>query len=142
MDEYPTPPTPDEIEAAIGNLAEDIATRHNQTKTLAIIGIANGGIALAQNLKKRIDEKLGCNIPAGSVDIAFHRDDLAKNPIPKFSDPTDIPVDVDGADIVLVDDVLYTGRSVRVPSMNSSTSVDPTVSNWLFFMTEVGGNSP
>jgi pyrimidine operon attenuation protein/uracil phosphoribosyltransferase len=113
MDDYPLPPTPDEIEAAIGNLAEDIASRHNQTETLAIIGIANGGIALAQSLKKRIDEKFGRNIPTGSVDIAFHRDDLAKNPIPKFSDPTDIPVEVDGADIILVDDVLYTGRSVR-----------------------------
>ena len=113
MDEHTTPPTPDAIEAAIGNLVEDIANRHNQTESLAIIGIANGGIALAQSLRKRIGEKLGCKIPTGSVDIAFHRDDIARNPIPKISSPTDIPVEVDGADIILVDDVIYTGRSVR-----------------------------
>ena len=113
MAEVPNPPTPEEIESAIGRLAGEIATRHTRTDKLAIIGIANGGILLARTLRDRIAQELGHDIPLGTADICFHRDDLARNPIPKDTGPTEIPVEVDGTDIVIVDDVLFTGRSVR-----------------------------
>ena len=108
-----TAPTAIEIEEAIDNLAEDLADLHSETSQLSIVGISNGGIPLAKVLQSKISSKLERDIPLGVVDISFHRDDIGRNPIPKEMEITNILTGVDGATILLVDDVLFTGRSVR-----------------------------
>jgi pyrimidine operon attenuation protein/uracil phosphoribosyltransferase len=106
-------PSPEAIEAAIGHLAKAISQAHCNTDKLAVVGVANGGIHLATTLRERIAQTLGRAIPLGTADISFHRDDIARNPIPKDTGPTEVPIDVDGANLLLVDDVLHTGRSIR-----------------------------
>jgi pyrimidine operon attenuation protein/uracil phosphoribosyltransferase len=108
-----TAPTAAEIEEAIDNLADDLADLHSETSRLSIVGIANGGIPLAKALQSKMSSKLGREIPFGVADISFHRDDIGRNPIPKEMENTNILSGVDGATILLVDDVLFTGRSVR-----------------------------
>ncbi|HUL53594.1 MAG TPA: bifunctional pyr operon transcriptional regulator/uracil phosphoribosyltransferase PyrR [Opitutaceae bacterium] len=97
----------EEIQRAIQQLAAAIARRHDASP-LVLLGIANGGIVLA----RRLAAALG-GAPCGVIDISFHRDDFGRNPIPKEFAPTQIPVDVSGATVVLVDDVLFSGRTVK-----------------------------
>jgi pyrimidine operon attenuation protein/uracil phosphoribosyltransferase len=106
-------PTAAEIEESIHNLAEDLADIHSETPNLCIVGVANGGIPLAKSLQEKIAAKLNREIPIGVADISFHRDDIGRNPIPKEMEGTQILTVVDGATILLVDNVLFTGRSAR-----------------------------
>lgn len=108
-----TVPSASDIEEAINNLAEDLADLHSDTELLSVVGIANGGIPMAKLLQQKISSKLNKEIPFGVADISFHRDDIGRNPIPKQTENTNILSGVDGATILLVDDVLFTGRSVR-----------------------------
>lgn len=98
---------PGEIHAAISRLADAIATRHADSTGLLLLGIANGGVEVA----RRLAERLHCR--AGTIDISFHRDDIGQHPIPKEFAPTQIPADVHGATVILVDDVLFSGRTVK-----------------------------
>ena len=75
---------------------------------MLVLGIANGGIMLARRLAARLGIKR-----VGDLDISFHRDDIGKHPIPKEFAVTLLPGDVNGASVLLVDDVLYTGRTVK-----------------------------
>lgn len=96
-----------DLHAAIDRLAQAIGQRHAKTPRLVLLGIANGGIELANRLAAKLVAK------AGILDISFHRDDIDRHPIPKEFVPTRIPVDVAGATVVLVDDVLFSGRTVK-----------------------------
>lgn len=109
-----TPPKHDAqaINQAIERIASAIATRHARTDRLLLLGIANGGIVLAARLAARL-KKAGLKPGTGTIDISFHRDDIGRNPIPKEFSPTIIPHDVNGATVILVDDVLYSGRTVK-----------------------------
>lgn len=109
-----TPPKHDAkaITQAIERIASTIATRHTKTDRLLLLGIANGGIVLAARLAARL-KKAGLKPGTGTIDISFHRDDIGRNPIPKEFSPTIIPHDVNGATVILVDDVLYSGRTVK-----------------------------
>lgn len=98
---------PDAIEAAIERLAGGIRARHPAAKSLLLLGIANGGVELARRLAQRLGAR------AGTLDISFHRDDIGRHPIPKEFAPTQIPADATGATVVLVDDVLFSGRTVK-----------------------------
>lgn len=103
-----------EIHAAIDRLAQAIAKRHGPKGKLLLLGIANGGVTLASRLAARLAAlapKLA--IRSGTLDISFHRDDIGRHPIPKEFAPTLIPVDVTGATVILVDDVLFSGRTVK-----------------------------
>jgi pyrimidine operon attenuation protein/uracil phosphoribosyltransferase len=97
----------EEVHAAIERLATAISARHRDEKKLLLLGIANGGIELACRLAHRLDARVG------TLDISFHRDDIDRRPIPKEFAPTHIPADVHGATIILVDDVLFSGRTVK-----------------------------
>lgn len=98
---------PVEIRAAITRLADAISTRHADRNRLLLLGIANGGVELARRLARQVGAR------AGTIDISFHRDDIGRHPIPKEFAPTQIPADVHGATVILVDDVLFSGRTVK-----------------------------
>jgi pyrimidine operon attenuation protein/uracil phosphoribosyltransferase len=103
-----------EINVAIERLASAILERHGPSAKLLILGIANGGIEVAQRLSARLlAQETKLTLKTGTVDISFHRDDISRNPIPKEFAPTHIPADVNGATIILVDDVLYSGRTIK-----------------------------
>lgn len=100
------------VEQALDTVVSAILRRHQHTARLLLLGIANGGIILTQRLAQRLRaEGLVCG--TGTIDISFHRDDIGQQPIPKEFVPTIIPHDVNGAVVILVDDVLYTGRTVK-----------------------------
>ena len=97
---------------AITRIAHEILEHNKGCENLALIGIRTGGDHLAVALQKRINEIESVEIPLGTVDITMYRDDLAARgslPIGK----TEIPFVLDGKDVILVDDVLYTGRTIR-----------------------------
>ena len=104
-----------EVQAAIQRLAGAIVTRHGRDRPLLLLGIANGGVELARRLARHLaaGRPPGAAVVAGTVDISFHRDDIGRHPIPKEFAPTHIPADVDGATVILVDDVLFSGRTVK-----------------------------
>jgi pyrimidine operon attenuation protein/uracil phosphoribosyltransferase len=105
---------PAEIHAAIDRLAAAISARHPPRKTappappLPLLGIANGGITLASRLAERLP-----GAHPGVLDISFHRDDIGRHPIPKEFAPTHIPADVNNATIILIDDVIQSGRTIN-----------------------------
>jgi pyrimidine operon attenuation protein/uracil phosphoribosyltransferase len=102
-----------EITRMITRIATQIIERNKGVQNLALVGIVRRGDILAQRLAKELERLEGKNIPVGAVDITLYRDDLqlaAEMPIVQASS---IPFDVKDKTIVLVDDVLYTGRTVR-----------------------------
>lgn len=104
----------DEIQTAIQRIADAIAERHRDEKPVILLGIANGGIELARRLAASLASLAPrLRVSAGTLDISFHRDDIGRNPIPKEFAPTQIPADVHGANVILVDDVLFSGRTVK-----------------------------
>ena len=80
---------------------------------LAIVGIRRGGVPIAAELARSIASAEGAQVPIGAIDIALYRDDAATAPPDPKIGPSNIDFDVDGRDVVLVDDVLQTGRTVR-----------------------------
>ena len=100
------------IARAVTRIAHEILEQNKGSEKLALIGIRTGGDHLATLLQTRINEIEGTEVPLGAVDITMYRDDLASRgnlPIGK----TDIPFHLDGKQVILVDDVLYTGRTIR-----------------------------
>src|SRR6187455_2675082 len=105
--------TADEIRRATIRLSHEIVEKQAGTDGLLLIGIQRRGVPLARRIAEAILENEGAEIPVGALDITFYRDDLslvAQQPVVKG---TDLPFDLNGATIVLVDDVLYTGRTIR-----------------------------
>jgi pyrimidine operon attenuation protein/uracil phosphoribosyltransferase len=103
----------DDIRRAITRIAHEILERNGGVHNLAIIGIQTRGSFLARRVAKSIEEIEDTSVPVGVLDITLYRDDfhsIAEQPVVNESD---IPFDVQGKTIVLVDDVLYTGRTVR-----------------------------
>jgi pyrimidine operon attenuation protein/uracil phosphoribosyltransferase len=105
--------TGDEIRRAILRISHEIVEKQAGTQGLALVGIQRRGVPLARRVAEAIEDHEGVAIPVGALDITFYRDDLslvAQQPVVKG---TDLPFDLNGTTIVLVDDVLYTGRTVR-----------------------------
>jgi pyrimidine operon attenuation protein/uracil phosphoribosyltransferase len=102
-----------ELVAAIRKIGEAIWRDHAGTKDLVIVGIADGGIGFGQALARDLQKRTKRDIRYGTVNITFHRDDIARKPIPKPTRRTQLPLDIEGANIILADDVIFTGRSVR-----------------------------
>ncbi len=100
------------IDRAINRIAHEIVERHPDPETLMLVGMRTRGAPLAERLAMRIEGIDGRRIPVGAIDISLYRDDLAQRPHARMQ-PSRIPEDIDGAVIVLVDDVLFTGRSIR-----------------------------
>ena len=105
--------TAEEIRRATIRISHEIVEKQAGTDGLLLIGIQRRGVPLARRIAASILENEGAEIPVGALDITFYRDDLsmvAQQPVVKG---TELPVDLNGRTVVLVDDVLYTGRTIR-----------------------------
>ena len=100
------------IERSLTRIAHQILEKNKGAENVAIVGIVTRGDLLANRLAEKIYEIEGVKVPHGCLDISFYRDDFATYLSPEVLG-TDIMFDIDGLDIVLVDDVLYTGRTIR-----------------------------
>ena len=101
------------FDRALKRMADEIIELNEGTDDLIIVGIQRRGVQLADRLVQVIEEREGVKVPRGALDITLYRDDLQTvGPRPVVG-PTDLPWEVDGKRVVIVDDVLYTGRTVR-----------------------------
>lgn len=103
----------DDINRAITRMAHEIVEKNKGTESLCLVGIQRGGVHLAKRLVSKIKEIEKKEIPVGSLDIAFYRDDLNIRKEQTIVRRTEVPFEVTDLKIVLVDDVLFTGRSIR-----------------------------
>ena len=102
-----------EIDRTLVRLAHEILERTQDLDKLAFIGIRRRGVPLAHRLSAKIEPLEDRNIPVGTLDINLYRDDLSTVGAAPVVNNTDIPFSVAGRDIILMDDVLYTGRTIR-----------------------------
>lgn len=104
------------VERSLKRIAHEILeqgafSQEKESPTLAFIGLHTRGVPLAQRLARLVEQFGGIQAPVGTLDISFHRDDTDRTiQVPKS---TEVPFDVNGKIIILVDDVLYTGRTIR-----------------------------
>ena len=101
-----------DVSRVLRRLAHELIEANKGAHELVLLGIQTRGVPLARRLAALVGEIEGIEVPAGAVDVTLHRDDLARRGALPLGH-TDIPVSVDGRVVVLVDDVLYTGRTVR-----------------------------
>ena len=101
-----------DIQRALVRIAHEIAERNEPPKDLVIVGVQRGGVFLATRLAALLQKIIGQPVPAGSLDVSMHRDDIGHQAAPNVH-PTEIPFDVTGKTVVLVDDVLFSGRTAR-----------------------------
>ncbi|HEX3775632.1 MAG TPA: bifunctional pyr operon transcriptional regulator/uracil phosphoribosyltransferase PyrR [Polyangiaceae bacterium] len=104
---------PDSVARGLRRMAGEIVERHAGAPDLVLVAVRRGGIAVARELARWLKELEGHEPPLGSVDITLYRDDASTAlPNPRIG-PSEIPASLDGKHVILVDDVLYTGRTVR-----------------------------
>jgi len=130
-----------DIDRAVRRLGREIADRAKTggaARDLAIVGIRRGGVHLGQRLRKELLAALGAEPPFGTLDIALYRDDLAEKGAAPVIGPTDIRFPVQGKTIVLVDDVLYTGRTVRA-ALDEIVDFGRPRRVWLAVLVDRGG---
>jgi pyrimidine operon attenuation protein/uracil phosphoribosyltransferase len=102
----------DDVRRAVWRMAHEILERNHGPDQVVLIGLQTGGVSFAEALGDAVEKIDGARPPLGSLDVAFHRDDIGLRPVLPTA-VTDIPVDLTGQVVVLVDDVLFTGRTIR-----------------------------
>src|SRR5256885_608298 len=102
-----------EIMRALSRVAHEIIEKNRGIKDLALVGIRTGGVHLAKRLAVRLKEIEGQDVPVGELDITLYRDDLNSRKGHPTLRKTEIPFDITDLTIILVDDVLFTGRTIR-----------------------------
>jgi pyrimidine operon attenuation protein/uracil phosphoribosyltransferase len=130
-----------EIDRVVKRLGREIADRARAAgaaKDLAIVGIRRGGVHLAKRLQGELERTLGAAPPLGTLDIALYRDDLAEKGAAPVIGPTDVRFPVQGKTLVLVDDVLYTGRTVRA-ALDEIVDFGRPRRVWLAVLVDRGG---
>lgn len=100
------------IQRAVVRIAHEIAERNEVSQAVVMVGVQRGGIPLAERLSRVLAGIWGHPVPTGKLDVSMHRDDLDRRVAPDVQ-PTVIPFDITGKTVVLVDDVLFNGRTVR-----------------------------
>jgi len=102
----------DDLRRAHTRIAHEIVERNHGAGSLVLIGLYTRGVAIAERLGAAIESFEGVTVPVGALDVAFYRDDIGLRPVQPLG-ATEVPVDVTGRHVVLVDDVLFTGRTIR-----------------------------
>jgi pyrimidine operon attenuation protein/uracil phosphoribosyltransferase len=105
--------TEKDIEMALTQICEQLLSKHPQLSEMVLVGIRTGGVFLAERLRQKIHQKRGVELPTGIIDITLYRDDwtrLSQTPEVK---KTEIHFSIEEKDVLLVDDVLFTGRTIR-----------------------------
>ena len=101
-----------DLSRAITRIAHEIVERNRGIAGVVLVGLQRGGVWIARRIGEAIERIDGTAPPLGFVDVSLHRDDIGLRPVSPVA-PSEIPVDLTGSTVVLVDDVLYTGRTVR-----------------------------
>jgi len=101
-----------DVRRAIWRMAHEVLESNQGLEDIVIVGLQTGGIPFAEEMVHSFEKIDGSEVPLGTLDVAFHRDDIGLRPVLP-SAVTDIPVDLTGKVVVLVDDVLFTGRTIR-----------------------------
>jgi pyrimidine operon attenuation protein/uracil phosphoribosyltransferase len=102
----------DAVRRAVTRIAHEIIERNAGLEDVVLVGLQTGGVPLASALAEALHTIEGVDIPTGTLDVAFYRDDIGLRPVMPEA-VTDIPADLAGTNVVLVDDVLFTGRTIR-----------------------------
>ncbi len=104
--------TASDVQRALTRMAHEVAERNGGLDDVVVIGLQTGGVPLAERMVEVLADIEGARVPFGTLDVAFYRDDIGLRPVlPEAT--TEVPVDLTGRIVVLVDDVLFTGRTVR-----------------------------
>jgi pyrimidine operon attenuation protein/uracil phosphoribosyltransferase len=107
------------IQRTLSRIAHEVIERNDEIASVALVGIHTRGVPLAQRLRVLIGERAGCELDLGQLDITFHRDDVLvrSGQAPRHAQPvvrdTKLDFELEGRTVILVDDVLYTGRTIR-----------------------------
>jgi pyrimidine operon attenuation protein/uracil phosphoribosyltransferase len=101
-----------DLRRAHTRIAHEIVERNHGAGDLVLVGLYTRGLAIARRLADAVERIEGVAVPVGALDVAFYRDDIGLRAVQPLG-PTEVPVDITGRTVVLVDDVLYTGRTVR-----------------------------
>ena len=102
-----------DVRRAIVRVAHEIVEQNHGCQDLILVGMRTRGVPLAQRIADAIREFEGATVPVGALDIGLYRDDIPAMDLHPQIKPTELPTDIHGKRVVLVDDVLYTGRSIR-----------------------------
>lgn len=102
-----------DIDRILSRIAKEIVEKNKGTENLCLIGIQRGGVYIARRISEKIKNDMGIELPVGSLDISFYRDDISLKKGHPVIRETDIAFDIKDKKVILVDDVLFTGRSIR-----------------------------
>jgi pyrimidine operon attenuation protein/uracil phosphoribosyltransferase len=103
----------EKISLALKRIAREIVEKNKGTKDIVLVGILNRGLPLASRIAKFIESAENVKVPVGAMDVSLHRDDIRKKGSEIEVKRSDIPFSIDGKIVVLVDDVIYAGRTIR-----------------------------
>lgn len=131
----------EEVEAGVAKLCNDLLARAREAgaaDSLAVVAVRRGGLRLAARIRARLGTALGREIPSGTLDIALYRDDLAQRGAAPVVGRTEIAFPLEGKTVVLVDDVLFTGRTVRA-ALDELVDFGRPLRVWLAVLVDRGG---
>ena len=126
----------EEIRRTMTRLASQVIERSRDLSNLVVLGIYTKGVVLAENLARQIEVLEGVNIPVGALDITFYRDDLDQIGV-RTPAKTNIPFDLTGKTVLLVDDVIYKGRTIRA-ALNAVNEYGRPATIWLAVLVDRG----
>jgi len=101
------------VTRVLKRISHEIVEKNNGSNNICLIGIKSRGIPISEVIAKNIEQIEGISVPCGTLDITFYRDDLSHVSSDPICKPASLPFDVTGKTVILVDDVLYTGRTAR-----------------------------
>lgn len=101
------------LDITVNRLCQELLENHHNFENTVILGLQPRGIYLAELIKQNLEKEIGGSIPLGYLDTTFHRDDFRRRVTPVEANATRVPFIIEDKNVVLIDDVLYTGRSVR-----------------------------
>jgi pyrimidine operon attenuation protein/uracil phosphoribosyltransferase len=128
--------TPDDIRRAVTRIAHEIIERNHGVENVVLVGLQTGGVPIVERLADTLAMIEEVDVPVGYVDVAYYRDDIGLRPVlPEAT--TSVPVSLEGKIVVLVDDVLFTGRTIRA-ALNALADFGRAASTQLAVMVDRG----